>query len=312
MGDRGKCIQRFSFSAWATMTSPFPEGVCNLFAERLQQVFHGRAPARLNEDFSLHARQEMKIAKPLYLALGQGNAGEIVGLRRGCRARARRISRRVGGNMDQAAVQFRHRALVAGVDSNDGRRTLGHLVDLIWHHLGFDDQLVPLRNDGHDRLAVADDAADGVNAHGVHDPRTRCTDINPIKLVFGRDHLVGQFGDLAVNLTQVFQNLGTKILVDLDDLQFGFADFGASPGDLGNRLASLAFEARLVALQLVEAGDRNEVFAVKLSYALQLLGDEVDLFFLRRLLSAHSTNFFIALRNAFTKLRALTGARLSS
>ena len=78
----------------------------------------------------------------------------------------------------------------------------------------------------------------------------RRAQIDALELVFGRGDPLLELGDLALGLAQVLEHLGAEILVDLDDLQLGFADLAARTGDVGDELATLALRSRLVALKL--------------------------------------------------------------
>jgi len=49
------------------------------------------------------------------------------------------------------------------------------------------------------------------------------------------DDPIRQFRDLALGFALILQNLGAKILIKLDDLQFGFADLGASSRHVDGR-----------------------------------------------------------------------------
>src|SRR5262249_23331342 len=55
------------------------------------------------------------------------------------------------------------------------------------------------------------------------------------------------------------RHLGAKVLVELDDLQLGFADLAAHAGDVGDELAALALQPGLVALQLHVARYGDEI-----------------------------------------------------
>ncbi len=87
----------------------------------------------------------------------------------------------------------------------------------------------------------ADDAADGVDGELVHDAGLRRADVDPLQLILGGGEALPQLGDLAFGLAQIPQHFGAEILVELDDLQLGFADPAAGAGDVGAELAVLAF-----------------------------------------------------------------------
>ena len=143
--------------------------------------------------------------------------------------------------------------------------------------LGLDHQLVGARHDLHDGLAVADHAADGVHRKLMDDAGLRRADIDALELVLGRRHALLELGDLALRLAQVLEHLGAEILVELDDLQLGLADLAARARDVGDELAALALQPRLVALELCKREMRDEVLLVKLGDADELLRDQLDL-----------------------------------
>ena len=71
----------------------------------------------------------------------------------------------------------------------------------------------------------------------------RRAQVDALELVLGRGDPLLELGDLALRLAQVLEHLGAEILVDLDDLQLGFADLAARTGDVGDELAALALQS---------------------------------------------------------------------
>ena len=71
--------------------------------------------------------------------------------------------------MGQSTIKFRHGPLVAGVDLDHGRRADFDLIDLIWHYLRLNNQIVTVRNDGHDRFAIRDHPANRVDTERMND-----------------------------------------------------------------------------------------------------------------------------------------------
>ena len=78
----------------------------------------------------------------------------------------------------------------------------------------------------------------------------RRAQVDALELVLGRRDPLLELGDLALRLAQILEHLGAEILVELDDLQLGLADLAARAGDVGDELAALALQPRLVALEL--------------------------------------------------------------
>src|SRR6185312_15774808 len=107
---------------------------------------------------------------------------------------------------------------------------------------------VRARHDLHDRLAVANDAPDGMHGKLMHDARLRGSQIDALELILRRDNSLLELGDLALGFAQVLEHFGPEIPVELDNLQFSFADLAARTRSLGDELSALAIQARLVAL----------------------------------------------------------------
>jgi len=75
----------------------------------------------------------------------------------------------------------------------------------------------------------------------VDKPGLRCPNIDAFELILGGDDPLPQFSDFALRLLQVFEHFGLKVLIELEDLQFGFADLAAPLG----RFARCIGRARL-------------------------------------------------------------------
>ena len=75
------------------------------------------------------------------------------------------------------------------------------------------------------------------------------------------------FRDLALDLAQLLHRLGAHLLVDLDDLELGLGDAALGLGDGCDELAALAFDAGGIALERVQARDRNQVLLVEVANA---------------------------------------------
>ena len=128
----------------------------------------------------------------------------------------------------------------------------------------------------------------------------------------GRRHPFLEFGDLAFGLAQVLEHVGAEILVELEDLQFRFADLAAGARDFGHVLALLAEQPRLVALQRVQPGNGHQVLGVERVDALEFLVDEFYFLVLAVLLRGQAADFLVALHNAFAQLRTLAAARAAA
>ena len=146
-----------------------------------------------------------------------------------------------------------------------------HLIDLVREHLGLELELVVDRDDVHHRLCGRDHAADGVDVELVDIAVAGSTDVDALQLVLGRHAALGIFRDLALDLAQLLHRLGAHLLVDLDDLELGLGDAAFRLGDRRDELAALAFDAGGIALEGVQAGDRNQVLLVEGANTLQLV-----------------------------------------
>ena len=108
-------------------------------------------------------------------------------------------------------------------------------------------------------IACPDDAADRMHGRLMHDAVLRRADVDALQLILGRDLALDELGDLGLDLAQLRGDLAAQILLDLHDLEFGLADLALGLGDRRDELAALAAKPGLLALQRVDAGDRNEV-----------------------------------------------------
>src|SRR5262245_33051531 len=281
----------------------FAERAGDLLLQRLEQIFQRGALARLDEHFGRHARHQLEMIQAADLVGRDVDANHVIGL-----VRLLLLLGQVGADQGDLAGDVRHGALVAGHDAHRRLGADGDLVDVLRRDLGLDHELVRLRHDLHDRLAVGDDAAHRVHAELMHDAALGRPDIHALELVLGRRHALLEFGDLALGLAQVLEDLGAEVLIELQDLQLGFAVLGARAGDRCDELAALAFEPRLVALQRHEALNADEVLLVELGHADQLLVDELDFVFLGLLLRDQAGDLLVGLGDALAQLRALAGA----
>src|SRR5439155_21442797 len=95
-------------------------------------------------------------------------------------------------------------------------------VHRIYH--GHDREIVGPRHHHHDGVAGGDDAAHGVHRRLQHDAVLRRADVDAAELILGGDLALDELADLVVGLAQILGYLADHVLVDLDDLQFGFGD----------------------------------------------------------------------------------------
>ena len=124
-------------------------------------------------------------------------------------------------------------------------RADGDLIDVLRSDLRLHDERIGARHDLHNGFAVADHAADGMHGKLVDEAVLRRADVDALELIFRRRHALLELGDLALGLAQVLEHLGAEILVELDDLQFGFADLAAGARDLRDDTGPLALSRAL-------------------------------------------------------------------
>ena len=95
-----------------------------------------------------------------------------------------------------------------------------HLVNVLRHDLGLQDQFVSFRNDEHERLARPDDAANGVNRKLVNITGDRRFDGHAFKARRYRELAFLQLGNLALDIAEICQGLRQVFFVNLQDLHF--------------------------------------------------------------------------------------------
>ena len=202
----------------------------------------------LDEDLGRHAGHQSNIVQAGELVCRQGNAHRVIRL---CRLIGiLLLARDVGRHARNAARYHRGGPLVAGHDVHDRLRSRCDLIDVLGGNFGLDHQLVGARDDLHNGFAFADHAAYGVRRKLVNGARLRRAQIDPLELVLGARDPFLELRDLALGLAQVFKHFGQEIPVNLDNLQLRFGDFATRAGDVGDDLATLTLQPRLVALEL--------------------------------------------------------------
>ena len=82
-----------------------------------------------------------------------------------------------------------------------------------------------------------------MNRRLQHHAVLRGADVGPPQLVFGGDLALDEFADLVVGLAQILGDVADHILVDLNDLQFGFGDLALGLRARRNVLRPLAGSA---------------------------------------------------------------------
>ena len=114
----------------------------------------------------------------------------------------------------------------------------------------------------------------------VDDSRLRRPDLGTPQFVGRGIGAFLQFGRLCLGFPQVFEHVGTEILIELEDLQPGLGHLGARARDIGDQLTAFALQARLVTLQLLQTGERDQALCIEIGDAGQLLADIADFIFL--------------------------------
>src|SRR5262249_44983853 len=220
------------------------------------------------------------------------------------------ILRQVGRYVIDVAADFRRRPLIECREAQDRRLAEVQLIDVLRRNLDFHGQRICIRNDQHDRLARRDDTADRVNGELMNDAVLRRPDIDALQLVLGGDLPLGQLGNLGPDIGEILADLGSQILVNLNDLKLELGNLAFGLGSNARQLASLPLKPSGVALERIQPGERNEILLVETAYAFKLLVNEIDLALLRGGLSEVALNFVPQLRDSLPKLCFLTVARL--
>src|SRR5713226_9401930 len=284
---------------FAPNASLLPERPHQLVAQRLDQIRQHGAVAGLDEGFDRHAGDQLGVAEALDLFGRHRDADGVVALPGAL------VGGDVGRDAGDDAVQFRRGALVEGGQPQQRFLADLQLVDILRIDFGLDRQRIGLRHDHHDGVAGGDHAADGVNRRLQHHAVLRGADVGPPQLVLGGDLALDEFADLVVGLAQILRDIADQILVDLDDLQFGFGDLALGLRPRGDELRALAVEPGRVALQRRQARHLHQVFFVELLNPGELLFHQHDFlvfcFFLRR----QAADFLVQLRDALAQLRLL-------
>jgi hypothetical protein len=96
-------------------------------------------------------------------------------------------------------------ALVEGGEAHDGALALRDLVDVLGAHPRLDHQFVGLGHDAHDRVARADDAADGVHVQFVDEACQGGAQVGARQLGLGFMPALAELGDAALRLAQGLQ-----------------------------------------------------------------------------------------------------------
>ena len=130
----------------------------------------------------------------------------------------------------------------------------------------------------------------------------RRTDVDALELVFRGHAPLGVLGDLALDLAQLLHRLGAHLLVDLDDLELGLGDAALGLGDGCDELAALAFDAGGIALERVQARERDQVLLIEVANALQLVHDQLGFAGFRLLLSLQARDLVPGLGDALLEL----------
>ena len=152
-----------------------------------------------------------------------------------------------------------------------------HLIDIVGLQPRLDLQIVGIRDDFHDGVAGANDAADGVGGELMDHARRRRAYFDAVEQVPRGDAALDQFGFLALRLAKFLDDFGAKILIEPDDLKLGLADLRFRLGDRRYQLPAFAFDPRRLALQGREPRQRHQTLVVQLLNAGKFAGDQFEL-----------------------------------
>src|SRR5713101_170543 len=285
---------------------PFAQRAHQLVAEWLDEIGQHGAVAGLHEGFDRHTGYQLDVAETGDFLRRHRNADGVIALPGAL------VGRDVGRNAGDDAVQFRRRALIECRQPQ--QRLLADLqfIDILRIDLGLDLEVIGLRNDHHDGVAGRDHPADGVDRGLQHHAVLRGADVDPPQLVLGRDLALDEFTDLVVGLAQILGDFADHILVDLNDLQFGFGNLALGLRPRCNVLRPLAGQPGGVALQYRQARNLHQVLIVELANPDQFLLHQRNFLVFRCLLRRQTADFLVQLRNSLTQLRLLSGPSIDT
>ena len=183
------------------------------------------------------------------------------------------------------------------------------MLDLLRLDLRIDHQPVVLGHDQHGDFAAADHAADREDVELMHLARHRRTDLDARQALRRRDLALDILVDLVAHVGDLPDHLRMEFVVEAHHLDLLFGDRSARRGDVGEQLAALALDARAVAVERDDAGQRHQLLGVELAHALQLLGDQRQLLLARRALRAEAVDQRFELRDLLGQLRPRRLAR---
>ena len=155
-----------------------------------------------------------------------------------------------------------------------------HLVNVLRHDLGLQDQLIGFRNNEHEGLARSDDAANGVNRKLVDIAGDRRLDHHAFKPRRDGELAFLQLGNLAFDIAQVRQGLRQVFFVNLQDLHFHFGNARFRRGLAGHKLAPFAVKPRRFAVHRHDAADGHKPLALQVFQIGEFGADQGQLLFL--------------------------------
>ena len=280
-----------------------PPGLHELIGNRLDQIRDRRAGAGLDVGLDRHSGNQLQAAEAGNLALWQRDPDGVV-----TQARLLILSDIRRDELDLAA-DLRRGALVECGEAQHHGLTDPDLVDGVRCDPGLDGQHVASRDDQHDRLAGGDDTSHRMDGELMDAAVLRRADVDALERVLGRNPLLDQLGRLRPDFGQLLADLAAKVLIDLQDLKPGFGDLSPGLRDRRDQRSSFSPEARRVPLQCRHACDLDEVLAPQLTYAVELLDDELDLAILGDDLLLEAADKLLDLRDPLVELRLLPRAR---
>src|SRR5262252_2477392 len=277
------------------------ERLDDLVAQWLRQIGQHGAGFGLDERIDRHSGQQLETVQAGDLLGRRGDVDEVVG-----RA-ALHVLDDVARDPHHVAFDLGGRPLVEGSEAEHRRLADLQLVDALGRQLHLDDEVVRFRNDQHRGLASGEHSADRVHVQLMHDAALRGTNIDAHELVLGGDLALDQLGHLALDLAQLLRDLASQLLIDLDDLELGLGDLGASLRDRGSELAMLSLDPHRFAFELGQTRDRDEPLRPQKSHTFQLAADQLDLALLGVGLLGEALDFLPELRDPLPELRLLAG-----
>ncbi|MOA13705.1 hypothetical protein D3C78_1337670 [compost metagenome] len=155
--------------------------------------------------------------------------------------------------MGQSTFDHRGGGAVEGAEADVGQFARSNPIDIDRGNLHFDNQSLACWNDIQQRRSRVDHATDRMHLQTDDHARLGGADLGALGPILYRCQAFPQVEHLRLHFGQLVDHFGGEVLVQLEDLQLGFADLQARPGDGGLQVGNLRPQQRQAALLLAQA-----------------------------------------------------------